>query len=143
MLARMRPVVTGPTAATRHPAVRGRLAVVAILVTLLSAACSSIPAGEVQTPEGRQFIPVVADSIDDVGQDPAIAVDDQGLPLITYFGFPAQPEEGSIPVSRPVGAPFVRTEDGDDAGAVLLTGLTSDQIWDRGAVAQPRDAPTG
>jgi plastocyanin len=139
----MRPVVTGPSAATRHPAVRGRLAAVTIILALLSGACSSIPEPEVQEPQGRQFIPTVPDSTDDVGLAPSIAIDDQGLPTISYFGFVAQPSEGEIPVARPVGAPFLTTEDGDDAAAVLLSALTSDQIWDRGAIAQPRESPAG
>ena len=121
--------MTGPTAATRHPAVRGRLGVVAILLGLLSAACSSVPAGEVQGPKGRQFIPTVPDSVDDVGLGPSIVVNDEGLPTISYFGFVAQLSEGEIPQSRPVGAPFLTTEDGKDAAAVLISGLTSDQIW--------------
>jgi len=135
--------VTGPTAATRHPAVRGRLGIVAILLGLLSAACSSIPAAEVQGPEGRQFIPTVPDSVDDVGLGPSIVVSDEGLPTISYFGFVAQLSEGEIPQTRPVGAPFLTTEDGKDAAAVLISGLTSDQIWDRGAIAQPRESPAG
>ena len=135
--------MTGPTAATRHPAVRGRLGVIAILLGLLSAACSSIPAAEVQGPEGRQFIPTVPDSVDNVGIGPSIALNDEGLPTISYFGFVAQLAEGEIPQTRPVGAPFLTTEDGKEAAAVLVSGLTSDQIWDRGAIAQPRESPAG
>jgi len=50
---------------------------------------------------------------------------------------------GDIPVARPVFSPFLQTEDGTDAGAVLLTSLTPEQIWTRGAVAQPRESPPG
>jgi plastocyanin len=135
--------VTGPTAATRDPAVRGRLGVIAILLGLLSGACSSIPAAEVQGPEGRQFIPTVPDSVDDVGLGPSIAVNDEGLPTISYYGFVAKLAEGEIPQTRPVGSPFLTTEDGEDAAAVLISALTSDQIWDRGAIAQPRESPAG
>ena len=39
--------------------------------------------------------------------------------------------------------PFLQTADGDDAGAVLLASLSPSQIWNRGAVAQPRETPTG
>ncbi len=42
-----------------------------------------------------------------------------------------------------MGSPFLTTEDGDDAGAVLLVSLNPDQIWNRGAIAQPRDTPGG
>jgi hypothetical protein len=86
---------------------------------------------------------MVPDSIDDVGLAPSVAVDSQGLPTVSYFGFPAQLEEGGIPVARPVGSPFLTTEEGDDAGAVLMVSLTPQQIWNRGAIAQPRDTPTG
>jgi plastocyanin len=86
---------------------------------------------------------MVPDSIDDVGLAPSVAIDGQGLPNISYFGFTAPLVEGEIPVARPVGSPFLQTEDGKDAGAVLLASLTPDQIWTRGAVAQPRESPAG
>ncbi len=117
--------------------------VVASLVVVLTAACGGIPAPQVKVPGGRQFIPMIPDSIDDVGLAPSVAVDGEGLPNISYFGFTAPLEEGEIPVARPVGSPFLQTEDGKDAGAVLLASLTPDQIWTRGAVAQPRESPAG
>jgi plastocyanin len=126
----MRPVVSRPSARS-------------LALIVLAAACGSIPPSEVEAPQGRQFIPMVPDSIDDVGLAPSVAVDSQGLPTISYFGFPAQLEEGEIPVARPVGSPFLTTEEGDDAGAVLMVSLTPEQIWNRGAIAQPRDTPTG
>ncbi|MGI8615857.1 MAG: cupredoxin domain-containing protein [Actinomycetota bacterium] len=110
---------------------------------MLAAACSSVPEPAVDVPEGRQFIPMVPDSIDDVGLAPSVAVDGEGLPNISYFGFAAQLEEGDIPVARPVGSPFLQTEDGEGGGAVLLANLTPEQIWNRGAVAQPRESPGG
>ncbi|HUF58091.1 MAG TPA: hypothetical protein VMR89_01170 [Actinomycetota bacterium] len=112
-------------------------------IVALTAACSSAPEPAVKVPEGRQFIPMVPDSIDDVGLAPSVAVDGEGLPNISYFGFAAQLEEGDIPVARPVGSPFLQTEDGEDAGAVLLANLTTEQIWNRGAVAQPRESAGG
>jgi hypothetical protein len=133
--------VTSRSATSSRPAARGRLAVVAALA--LIAACSSIPTGEVQQPEGREFIRMVPDSIDDVGFAPSVAIDAEGLPTITYFGFTAPLEEGEIPIARPVGSPFLQTADGEDAGAVLLASLSPSQIWNRGAVAQPRETPTG
>jgi Cupredoxin-like domain len=132
MLARMRPVVSRPSPRS-----------LALALVVLAAACGSIPPPEVEAPQGRQFIPMVPDSIDDVGLAPSVAVDAQGLPTISYYGFPAQLEEGEIPIARPVGSPFLTTEDGDDAGAVLLVSLNPDQIWNRGAIAQPRDTPSG
>ena len=149
MLARIRPVVSRPIVvhpgrsppAIPRPA-GGSIAAVACLV-VLTAACSSAPTPAVKVPEGRQFIPMVPDSIDDVGLAPSVAVDGEGLPNISYFGFAAQLEEGDIPVARPVGSPFLQTEEGEDAGAVLLASLTPEQIWNRGAVAQPRESPGG
>jgi hypothetical protein len=150
----MRPAVSSPSArslAARSlavgrgdPTTRRRLTtVVAGLVVLLTSACSSITAPQVKVPGGRQFIPMVPDSIDDVGLAPSVAVDGEGLPTVSYFGFPAKLVEGEIPVARPVGSPFLQTEDGKDAGAVLLASLTPDQIWTRGAIAQPRASPAG
>jgi plastocyanin len=110
---------------------------------VLTAACGGIPAPQVQAPKGRQFIPMVPDSIDDVGLAPSVVVDGEGLPNISYFGFTAELVEGEIPVARPVGSPFLQTEEGDDAGAVLLADLTPEQIWTRGAIAQPRESPSG
>jgi plastocyanin len=138
-----RPSVPSPAATTGDPATRGRLATFACILIVLTAACGSIPASEVRAPEGQQFIQMVPDSIDDVGLAPSVAVDGQGLPMISYFGFPAKLVEGEIPVARPVGSPFLTTEDGKDAGAVLLASLTPDQIWMRGAIAQPRETPAG
>jgi plastocyanin len=120
-----------------------RLAILACGVALAAAACNTIPTGEVEVPQGQRFIPTIPDSIDDVGLGASITVDDQGLPFLSYLGFPATLEAGEIPVTRPVGSPFLTTEDGEDASAVLLAQLTSDQIWDKGAAAMPREAPSG
>jgi hypothetical protein len=148
MLARIRPAVSSPSArslaARSLPALSpGTRSLAAGLIVLLTAACSSVPAPEVEVPSGRRFIPMVPDSLDDVGLAPSVAVDGQGLPSISYFGFTAPLAEGGIPVARPVGSPFLQTEDGEDAGAVLLASLTPDQIWTRGAIAQPRESPAG
>jgi hypothetical protein len=148
MLARIRPVVSSPSfvpraAALGGPATRGRVIAAVACLVLLTGACSNLPQPDVEFPEGRQFIPMVPDSIDDVGLTPSVAVDGEGLPNISYFGFPAALAEGEIPIARPVGSPFLQTEDGKDAGAVLLASLTPDQIWTRGAVAQPRESPGG
>jgi hypothetical protein len=147
LLARIRPVVSSPSVRSPAPgsraAIRGRLIATVACLVVLTGACSNVPQPAVEVPGGRQFIPMVPDSIDDVGLAPSVAVDGEGLPNISYFGFPATLEEGEIPVARPVGSPFLQTEDGKDAGAVLLASLTPDQIWTRGAVAQPRESPSG
>lgn len=129
---------------SRLPAPLRRLAPATCALILAGVACSSIPAAELRLPEGRSFLAMIPDSVDDVGVDPSITVSDDGVPYVTYFGFPATLEEGEIPVTRPVGAPYLTTEDGDEAGAVLLTSVTPDtQVWNRGAVAQPRATPAG
>lgn len=137
MLARMRPDVSRP------PAILGRLATSACVMALATSACSTLPTGEITAPQGREFIAMVPDSVDDVGLGASIGVDDDGLPVISYLGFPGTVEAGGIPVTRPIGAPYLKTEDGKDAGAVLLASLSSEQIWSRGAVAQPRETPSG
>jgi hypothetical protein len=139
----MRPDVVGRTAPFGHPALSRWLAATVCLVILSATACSSLPEAEVEGPQGREFLSLVPDSVDDVGLGSEITVDGEGLPYISYLGFTAQLAEGEIPVARPVGAPFLQTEDGEDAGAVLLASLTADQIWNRGAVAQARETPAG
>jgi plastocyanin len=129
---------------SRLPAPLGRLAPVVCAVVFAGVACNSIPEGEVRFPEGRSFLAMVPDSVDDVGVDPSITVSGDGVPYVTYFGFPAKLSANDIPVSRPVGAPYLTTEDGNDAAAVLLASFTPDtQVWNRGAVAQPRETPAG
>jgi len=136
--------VVSRAVAPGDPATRGRLTAAVASLVLLAAACGgALPKPEVKGPTGRQFVPMVPDSIDDVGLAPSITVDGAGLPNISYFGFPATLAAGEIPVARPVGSPFLQTADGKDAGAVLLASLTPEQIWTRGAVAQPRESPPG
>lgn len=121
----------------------GRL-VASACAAALGAACSALPAPRVELPEGRSFLTTVPDSVDDVGLDPSVAVSPDGVPYISYFGFTATLAPEEIPVSRPIGSPYLDTEEGESAGAVLLTSLTPDtQIWNRGAVAQPRETPQG
>jgi len=95
MLARIRPVVSSPSlvsraVAPRDPAARGRLTAVFVSLVLLTAACGgALPTPEVKGPTGRQFVPMVPDSIDNVGIAPSVTIDGEGLPNIYYFGFPA------------------------------------------------------
>jgi hypothetical protein len=112
------------------------------VLSILGAACNTIPAAEVDLTEGRGFLAMVPDSVDDVGLHPSVTVDENGVPYVIYFGFPDVLAPGEIPVSRPIGAPYLTTEGGDPAGAVLLASRTPDtQVWNRGAVAQPRETP--
>ncbi|MEP6476813.1 MAG: hypothetical protein ABJC60_06040 [Actinomycetota bacterium] len=103
-----------------------------LALALVGAACGEPPSGEIDFGSGRQFVPQIADSTDDVGLGAAIALDADGVPFISYFGFPARLAEGEIPVGRPVGAPFV---------PAVLIASQRDGVWNRGAVAMDRDAP--
>jgi plastocyanin len=106
----------------------GRLLVVGVLLV----ACGAPPAGEVDLGSGRRFIPQIVDSIDNVGLQAAVALDADGVPFVTYLGFPAVLAEGEIAVTRPVGAPFVP--------GVLLANQAKG-VWNRGAVAMYQDPP--
>ncbi len=97
-----------------------------LLTALVSAACSDLPNAEFDAPEG--FVPLVADSNDNVGLGNDIAVGSDGVPYVSYFGFEAVLEPGEIPVSRPVGAPF--------NPSVNLASVADDGAWTLGAVAQ-------
>ena len=134
----MRADVSGPPAPLR------RLATSVCLLALLGISCSSITGPTVAVPQGRAFIAMVPDSLDDVGLDPSVTVSSEGVPYVSYFGVPAVIGPDEIPITRPVGSPYLTTEEGDDAAAVLLASMTPDsQVWNRGAVAQPRETPGG
>ncbi len=98
----------------------------------VAAACATPPAPNVTFGSGKQFTPEVADSLDDVGRFPSVAVDSQGTPYITYFGFVPELEEGDIPTVRPIGAPSL---------PAVLMATTQDGIWSRGAVAMEAPIP--
>lgn len=137
-LARMRADVSAPTRGTLRRLLASACAVA------IGAACSSLPEARIDLPQGRSFIAMVPDSVDDVGIAPSITVDPNGIPYISSFGFTASLSPDEIPVARPIGSPYLDTEDGEPAGAVLLTSLAPEtQVWNRGAVAQPRETPTG
>jgi plastocyanin len=109
-----------------------RLVLPILALALVAAACSEPPIGEVEFGSGRQFVPQIADSIDNVGMGAAVAIDADGLPFVSYWGFPEELEEGEIPVSRPIGAPFVP--------GVLLASQQKG-VWNRGAAAIYQDPP--
>jgi plastocyanin len=75
----------------------------------------------------------VADSVDDVGLGNAMALDKDGVPFISYWGF--KQKATGIPVSRPIGAPFIP--------AVQVSSQAGNGIWTRGAAAQVEDTPVG
>src|SRR6266545_2098650 len=96
------------------------------VLTIMSAACATPTPPSVTFGSGKQFVPQVADFLDDVGLGSSVAVDAQGTPYISYFGFLPELKEGEIAPTRPIGAPSLP--------AVLLAS-TKEGIWTRGAVA--------
>ena len=98
---------------------------------MLAAACASNPtATSVDFGSGVRFVPVVADSLDNVGLGSAVALSADGLPYVTYFGFPAVVKEGEIPIPRPIGSPFLP--------GVLLSSVDANGVWTHGAIEQAK-----
>jgi len=100
-------------------------------LALLAAACAANPtATSINFGSGVRFLPVVADSLDNVGLGSAVAFDASGLPYVTYFGFPAVVKTGEIPVPRPIGSPFLP--------GVLLSSVDANGVWTHGAIEQSK-----
>jgi hypothetical protein len=116
----------------RH-AVSTRLLASVFVLALAAAACgASEQAATIDLGSGREFVPAVVDSVDNVGLTPSVALDDSGSPFMSYFGFPEELETGEIPVSRSVYAPFVPS---------VLLATVEDGIFTRGAVAMSKPPP--
>ena len=122
-----------------------RLPTLLIALALVAAACGSIPEGEVVSGEGDRFVPFVAEFLDDSGLGNSLVVDPEGVPSTSYLIFPAVLEEGEIPVGRPLGAPYITTDDQKpkDGAAVGVASLSAEGVWTRGAAAQVRETPSG
>lgn len=122
-----------------------RLPIILCVLALAAAGCGSIPEGEVVGGEGVRFVPFVAEFLDDAGRGNAVAVDAEGVPYTSYWIFPAELEEGEIPVGRPIGAPYITTDDPEpkDGAAIGVASLSAEGVWTRGAAAQVRETPTG
>ena len=122
-----------------------RLPTILCVLALAAAGCGSIPEGEVVAGEGVRFVPFVAEFLDDAGLGNSVAVDAEGVPSISYWIFPAELEEGEIPVGRPIGAPYITTDPPEpkDGAAVGVASLSADGVWTRGAAAQVRETPSG
>lgn len=133
----------------RIPAVVSkRLLTLSFVAALLVAACSSLPKATVSYGKGAEFVPYVADNLDDAGLGNAIAVDAKGVPYVSYLIFPAQLAPNDIPVPRPIGTPFITTTatgstPSKSGGAVGIASVGADGTWTRGAAAQVQDTPPG
>ena len=89
-------------------------------------------------------MPFVAEFLDDSGLGSAVAVDAEGVPSVSYWIFPAELEEGEIPVGRPIGAPYIVTDDHEpqEGAAIGVASLSADNVFTRGAAAQVHETPT-
>jgi hypothetical protein len=130
----------------RIPAdVSKRLLIFICAAALISGACSKLPEADVNFGSGKEFVPYVADHLDNAGLGNAVALDKDGVPYVSYFIFPAVLEAGAIPVPRPLGAPFITTggDASKDGAAVGIASVSADGVWTRGAAAQVIDSPSG
>ena len=111
-----------------------KLLPLAFVVALASAACAEPLDPAVEFGSGQRFVPFVADPLNDAGVHPSVIVGEDGLPVVTYFGFEEETAEGQLPQARPVGAPSLP--------GVLMATVSQDGVWTRGAMAQARQVPT-
>ena len=109
--------------------------ILAAALTFATVACTDLPQATVDFGTGMRFVPAVADANDNVGLGSSIAVGADGMPFVSYFGFPEELSEGEIRTPRPIGIPSVP--------GVLLTGVTTEQVFDRGAVVMAQPPPDG
>ena len=75
-----------------------RLLILTCAAALLAGACSNLPEAEVNFGSGKEFVPFVADHLDDAGLGNAVALDKDGIPYVSYFIFTAKPLPGAIPI---------------------------------------------
>jgi Cupredoxin-like domain len=102
-------------------------------LAILAAACSNVPtASTIDYGTGPRFVTTVADTVDNVGLASSVAVDGNGSPFISYFGFPATVKPSQIPIPRPIGTPFLP--------GVLLTTVDQQGMWTQGAIEQNKPA---
>jgi hypothetical protein len=107
-------------------------------LAILAAACSNVPtASTIDYGSGPRFVTTVADTVDNVGLASSVAVDGNGLPFISYFGFPVPVKPSQIPIPRPIGTPFLP--------GVLLATVDEQGMWTQGAIEQnkPDVLPNG
>jgi plastocyanin len=114
------------------PPMSKRLSLLALALGLLAAACSTPTQATVEFGSGTQFVPEVADSLNDAGLFPSVVTTDDGQPYVAYFSFPDKLPEGSVAPPRPIGLPSI-------PGVMLAT--VKDGIWTRGAIAIAASIP--
>jgi hypothetical protein len=123
------------TNVARIPAdVSKRLLVFACAGAILAASCSEPQAGTIEFGSGEGFVPYVVDFLDDVGSGNAVAVDADGAPFTSYWGFVGEVTEGALPTSRAIGMPYL---------PAVLVASENDGVFTRGAAAQVQDTPAG
>ena len=119
----------------RIPADVSKRIILGLCVTaLVGAACTTLPVATVSYGTGTQFIPNVADNLDNVGLGSAVALSADGVPYVSYLGFTEATKKNAIPMPRPLLNPGVP--------AVLVVS-EKNGLWTRGAAAVAQPAVTG
>lgn len=116
----------------RAPMIR-KLLPFALMLAIVATACSEPPNPELEFGSGKRFVPLVADPLNNAGVDPSVIATDAGAPVVGYFAFEEQTEEGQLPATRPVGAPSLP--------GVLMATVNDEGIWTRGAIALEQQIP--
>jgi hypothetical protein len=111
-----------------------RLLPLAFVLALAAAACAEPAAPEAEFGSGTRFVPFVADPLNDAGVHPSVVTNADGLPVISYFAFEEEVEEGEFPQARPVSAPTLP--------GVMAATASAEGIWTRGAVALEAEIPS-
>lgn len=99
----------------------------AVVLLLVAAACAEPPTPTVDVGSGVRFLPAVADSLNDAGRHPAVVVNEEGRPVVAYFGFEEIPKKDEVVQTRPVGSPSIP--------GVFLATVGEEGYWTRGAIA--------
>ena len=134
------------TMLARIPAdVSKRLLILTCAAALLAGACSNLPEADVNFGSGKEFVPYVADHLDDAGLGNAVALDKDGVPYVSYFIFTARPCPGRDPHPHGRSARRSSRPGGDKPkdGAAVGSRAERRRVWTRGAAAQVIDSPTG
>jgi len=104
-----------------------KLSPFAAVLLLVAAACAEPPTPTVDVGSGVRFLPAVADSLNDAGRYPAVVVNEDGRPVVAYFGFEEIPKKDEVVQTRPVGSPSIP--------GVFLATVSEEGYWTRGAIA--------